>query len=98
MKPLVSVAVNLIGLSYLVFACITFNFPQVYPVTSENMNYTSAAIGVIMFIALVTWFTSARKHFSGPEIEGVLDLIEGENHHTNDSEDVVASSEKISPP
>lgn len=62
------------GLTYLLFACITFNFPSVYPVTSENMNYTSAAIGVIMFIALVTW---VRKYFSGPEVEGVRDLVEG---------------------
>ncbi len=77
MKPLVSVAVNFIGLTYLLFACITFNFPSVSPVTSENMNYTSAAIGVIMFVAAVTWFTTARKRFSGPEIEGVVDLIIG---------------------
>lgn len=39
------------------------------------MNYTSAATGVIMLIAAVTWITSARKQFSGPEIhiQGVLD-------------------------
>lgn len=75
MKPLVSVTVNAIGFTYLSFACITFNFPSVSPVTSQNMNYTSAAIGVIMFIALVTWFTTARKSFSGPEIqiEGVAE-------------------------
>jgi choline transport protein len=83
MKPLVSVVVNFIGLSYLLFACITFNLPSVYPVNAQNMNYTSAAIGVIMFIALVTWFTTARKHFSGPEIEGVVALIDG-----HDSEEV----------
>jgi choline transport protein len=68
------VKVNFVGLAYLLFACITFNFPSVYPVTSENMNYTSAAIGVIMFIALATW---VRKYFSGPEVEGVRDLVEG---------------------
>ncbi|PQE14053.1 gaba permease protein [Rutstroemia sp. NJR-2017a BBW] len=72
MKPLVSLLVNGVGLAYLLFACITFNFPSVSPVTSENMNYTSAAIGVIMFVAAVTWFTTARKHFSGPEIEVVV--------------------------
>ncbi|PQE09309.1 GABA permease protein [Rutstroemia sp. NJR-2017a BVV2] len=72
MKPLVSLLVNGVGLAYLLFACITFNFPSVSPVTSENMNYTSAAIGVIMFVAAVTWFTTARKRFSGPEIEVVV--------------------------
>lgn len=77
MKPLVSVAVNFIGLSYLLFACITFNFPSVYPVTSHNMNYTSAAVGVIMFIAAMTWLTTARKRFSGPEVEGVVAIVGG---------------------
>lgn len=78
MKPAVSVTVNAIGLAYLLFACITFNFPSVYPVTSENMNYTSAAVGVIMFVAAITWFTTAKKQFSGPEVEGIEDLVVGQ--------------------
>lgn len=32
------------------------------------MNYTSAAIGVIGMISLVTWLTTGRKHFTGPRI------------------------------
>lgn len=94
MKPMVSVAVNFIGLTYLLFACITFNFPSVYPVNSENMNYTSSAVGVIMFIAAVTWFMTARKHFSGPEVEGVIDLVEGRRR--SDSEEARTGSEKKS--
>jgi choline transport protein len=77
MRPVVSLITNAVGLSYLLFACVTFNFPSVSPVTSENMNYTSAAVGVIMFLAAVTWFTTARKTFSGPEIEGVVAAVEG---------------------
>lgn len=38
----------------------------VRPVNKENMNYTSAAIGVIGLISLVTWITTGRKHFTGP--------------------------------
>lgn len=30
------------------------------------MNYTSAAIGVIGLLSLVTWFTTGYKHFHGP--------------------------------
>ncbi|KAL8941715.1 MAG: hypothetical protein Q9216_002088 [Gyalolechia sp. 2 TL-2023] len=45
--------VNLIGLTFLVFTSITFNFPTLAPVDKENMNYTSAAIGVIGMISLV---------------------------------------------
>jgi choline transport protein len=69
---MVSVIVNATGLTYLLFACITFNLPSISPVTSENMNYTSAAVGVIMFIAAVTWFTGANRKFSGPNIEDVV--------------------------
>ncbi|KAI9639925.1 hypothetical protein NHQ30_011701 [Ciborinia camelliae] len=76
MRPTVSLLVNGVGLAYLLFACITFNFPSVYPVDRENMNYTSAAIGVIMVVAGVTWGTTGRKRFSGPEIE-VVELVAG---------------------
>lgn len=58
---------NIIGLVFLLFASITFNFPTVNPVDYNNMNYTSAAIGVIGLISIVTWLTTGRKHFTGPE-------------------------------
>ena len=70
-----SIPMNIIGLLYLLFTTITFNFPGLYPVISQNMNYTSAAIGVIMFIAVVTWITTGYKQFRGPESGGVV--IEG---------------------
>lgn len=51
---------NVVGILYLVFAVITFNFPSVAPVTSGNMNYTSAAVGVSIVTATVTWFTTGK--------------------------------------
>lgn len=30
------------------------------------MNYTSAAVGVVMLVALITWLTTARKSFRCP--------------------------------
>lgn len=62
----VSIALNILGLLFLLFAAITFNFPTTYPVTHESMNYTSAAIGVIGLVAVVTWLTTGRKRFAGP--------------------------------
>ena len=32
------------------------------------MNYTSAALGVIGVISLLTWITTGRKNFTGPAI------------------------------
>ncbi|KAG9237019.1 amino acid/polyamine transporter I [Amylocarpus encephaloides] len=92
MKPMNSLIVNAIGLIYLLFACITFNFPSVYPVTSENMNYTSAAIGVIMFVAALTWITTAGKAFSGPDVHEVV-AVAG-ILHASDSEEPAGQSKK----
>ena len=62
------IVLNIIGFVFLLFASITFNFPTLNPVDQQNMNYTSAAIGIIGLISLVTWFTTGRKHFTGPNI------------------------------
>ena len=62
----VSIALNFLGLVFLLFASITFNFPSTYPVNHESMNYTSAAIGVIALVSTVTWFISGKHHFTGP--------------------------------
>lgn len=61
--------INGVGLIFLMFAGIDFNFPQVGPVTADNMNYCSAAFGVIALIAVVTWYAGARKKFTGPQIQ-----------------------------
>ncbi|KAJ9619935.1 hypothetical protein H2203_008209 [Taxawa tesnikishii (nom. ined.)] len=86
-------ALNLIGLIFLLFTSITFNFPTLAPVDSENMNYTSAAIGVIMVIAILTWFTTGRRQFTGPESGGVI--IEGAPHHSETADAVPLDGEKI---
>jgi len=61
------IVLNVIGFVFLLFTSITFNFPTVNPVDQNNMNYTSAAIGIITLISIVTWLTTGRKHFTGPD-------------------------------
>ncbi|CAI6341127.1 unnamed protein product [Periconia digitata] len=63
---------NAIGVFFLFCCCIISNFPGVSPVNSDNMNYTSAAIGVVMMISLVTWLTTGRKRFTGPQVGNVF--------------------------
>ncbi|MCJ1313430.1 hypothetical protein MMC25_007108 [Agyrium rufum] len=75
------IVLNYIGLIFLVFASITFNFPTINPVSKDNMNYTSAAIGVIGFVSLITWITTGRKNFTGPQT-GVANVnIEGVDYN-----------------
>jgi hypothetical protein len=41
------------------------------------MNYTSAAIGLVILLSVVTWFTSAAKRFTGPsDVHEVIHGIE----------------------
>ncbi|CAF9928795.1 MAG: hypothetical protein ALECFALPRED_004143 [Alectoria fallacina] len=70
------IIMNVIGLVFLVFTSITFNFPTLAPVDSGNMNYTSAAIGIIGLISIVTWLISGRKAFTGPQIAGAVPVLE----------------------
>ena len=67
---------NVIGLVFLFFTSITFNFPTLAPVDSGNMNYTSAAIGIIGLISIITWLISGRKAFTGPHIAGTVPVLE----------------------
>ncbi len=67
---------NMLGLVFLIFTSITFNFPTLNPVNSGDMNYTSAAIGIIALISLVTWIATGRKRFTGPQIGGEVPVLE----------------------
>ena len=79
------IVMNVVGFVFLLFTSITFNFPTLNPVDQENMNYTSAAIGIIGLISIVTWFTTGRKHFTGPQIEVEnINVVHGETVGTNE--------------
>ncbi|KAL6716802.1 hypothetical protein ACLMJK_004714 [Lecanora helva] len=71
-----SIWMNALGLLFLVFTSITFNFPTLSPVDKDNMNYTSAAIGVIALLSLVTWITTGHKAFTGPELAGEVPILD----------------------
>ncbi|KAJ5239911.1 hypothetical protein N7468_004530 [Penicillium chermesinum] len=87
----VSIGLNLLGLLFLLFASITFNFPSTYPVNQESMNYTSAAIGVIALISLLTWFTTGKDHFTGP---GAVSVLKGQNTPQQGSSPTEAGEKK----
>jgi hypothetical protein len=89
----VSIGLNIMGLLFLLFASITFNFPSTSPVDHQSMNYTSAAIGVIGLISTITWITTGRKNFTGP---GAVSFLSGHNAAQNaaPSQDVKGTTEK----
>ncbi|ERF72853.1 hypothetical protein EPUS_04288 [Endocarpon pusillum Z07020] len=72
---------NLVGFLFLAFASITFNFPSISPVEKDNMNYTSAAVGVIGLVSLLTWIFDGRKNFTGPATGTMVNDIEAEERN-----------------
>lgn len=86
-RPIAFVAVSWIG-----FITIIFCLPTTNPVTSQTINYTVVAVGIIAIFSLTAWVLWARKWFVGPlkEIEvaqrmgvdinepGVLETVEAE--------------------
>lgn len=56
---------------WICFITIIFCLPTANPVTSQTLNYTVVAVGIIAVGSLSSWFLWARKWFVGPvrEIE-----------------------------
>lgn len=62
----VGVPVNFFALSYLIYVVLWMPFPQILPVTKDNMNYAGPIFGAVLIGALVDWFVSGRKRFQMP--------------------------------
>ncbi|KAH8803093.1 amino acid/polyamine transporter I [Xylogone sp. PMI_703] len=68
--------IALIGVLWIGFISIIFCLPTANPVTSQTLNYTVVAVGIIAVFSLSAWVISARKWFVGPlkEIEAARNL------------------------
>ncbi|KAF2849473.1 amino acid transporter [Plenodomus tracheiphilus IPT5] len=64
----IGIPVNVFALIYLVFVVLWMPFPQVLPVTKDNMNYSGPIFGAVILGALSHWLVSARKTFKMPVI------------------------------
>ncbi|MGW5817180.1 amino acid permease, partial [Streptomyces noursei] len=69
-KPVAAIAVLWIVVSNLLFM-----LPQQYPVTPESFNYAPIALAVVLVIATVWWFATARRRFQGPVSYGSPDEV-----------------------
>ncbi|EPE27260.1 hypothetical protein GLAREA_03175 [Glarea lozoyensis ATCC 20868] len=63
-RPVAGVAV-----AWITFITIIFCLPTANPVTSQTLNYTVVAVGIIAFGSCAVWVVSARKWFVGPQNE-----------------------------
>jgi len=49
-----------------IFITITFCLPTANPVTSQTLNYTPVAVGIVAVLTFGTWFLWAKNWFTGP--------------------------------
>ncbi|KAI1346071.1 amino acid/polyamine transporter I [Xylaria sp. FL0043] len=61
--------VAFIAVAWIVAIAVFFVLPTANPVTSQTLNYTVVAVGIIAIGAIGTWILWARKWFTGPAAE-----------------------------
>ncbi|KAF9267048.1 APC amino acid permease [Marasmius fiardii PR-910] len=61
-----SFPVAIAAIVWIVFIAIVFVLPEVNPVTSETLNYSIVAVGIVIVYSVGFWLISARKWFVGP--------------------------------
>ncbi|CAI7600312.1 unnamed protein product [Penicillium crustosum] len=62
MGQTIGMAVNVISVSWLLFAIVFFSFPYQMPVTVSNMNYTCVVVGGFLSIELAWWLIAGKKY------------------------------------
>jgi amino acid transporter len=58
--------IALLAVVWIVFSNILFMLPQYSPITRDDFNYAPIALAVVLAVATVWWFVSARRTFHGP--------------------------------
>ncbi|KAF4625925.1 hypothetical protein G7Y89_g12237 [Cudoniella acicularis] len=58
--------VAFVSVSWICFITIIFCLPTVNPVSSQTLNYTVVAVGIIAIGSMGVWIITARKWFVGP--------------------------------
>ena len=63
---LASRPVAFLGVGWIGFITVVFCLPTANPVTSQTVNYTVAAVGIIALWVAASWLLWARRWFTGP--------------------------------
>ena len=58
--------INLFALVYLVFIIIWMPFPQVLPITKDNVNFAGLLLGAVIVGVMIHWVVGGHKRFEVP--------------------------------
>jgi amino acid permease (GABA permease) len=70
--------VGWLSIVWVVVICVLFVLPTASPITAANFNYTILAVAIVLGLAAVWWFASARKWFTGPRQNLIEKAAHGE--------------------
>ncbi len=73
-----SAPVGWIAIGWVAVICVLFVLPTAGPITASNFNYTIVAVVVVVGLATIWWFASARKWFTGPKQNLIEKAAHGE--------------------
>ncbi|MFD4998772.1 amino acid permease [Streptomyces buecherae] len=67
--------VGRVAVTWIVISSVLFMLPHASPITATSFNYAPVALAVVLLIATVWWFASARRRFQGPVSYGRPDEV-----------------------
>ncbi len=67
--------VGVVSVVWILLSSVLFMLPHASPVTADTFNYAPVALAVVLAVATVWWFTSARRRFHGPVSYGRPDEV-----------------------
>ncbi|KAK5047323.1 hypothetical protein LTR84_006845 [Exophiala bonariae] len=79
---------NWVAVLFVFVTSIFFCFPGFLPVTTSNMNYVSAVLGIFIVFCTTLWFAK-KGQYNGPQFEIIL----GEVPMINEDEMIIAKKE-----
>lgn len=65
-------AVNAWACIWTLFVSIIFILPTIRPVTADNMNYAIVFLAFILVCAMIFWYISGKKFYTGPLVEAEI--------------------------
>ncbi|KAG5417009.1 hypothetical protein I9W82_004642 [Candida metapsilosis] len=78
---------NIMLVIWTIFTTVFYNFPSIMPVTSGNMNYSSAVLGAVFLIFFCDWIIRGRREF--------VDIEERERHRDDYTHELSNQVSKI---
>lgn len=67
--------VGVVAVTWIALSSVLFMLPQAAPLTVDSFNYAPIALAVVLLVATVWWFATARRRFQGPVSYGRPDEV-----------------------